>query len=778
MSRRTTILGFVLVMALLIQVPAATAIDVPVTGEGPFSAPDGPSVTLDTGDGTDLNFSDNLFSDGQVRFNTSEGIVEFRSDATTNATIATNNISGEWTNVTGLDVSQANLTVDAEGKAPFSVGKDVDHVAVRDSISVGDGVADFRYGGDTGSTLLILNNVPANTDLAAVDSDTGDILGGTRSDSIGTAVFDDLDNSDHTVELEENEHAPTVDNPSADPQDNPTVRWQNETLSIDVDDQDLPDDELDVEFTLDGSVVNTTTIESAGTVSHQVTGLSEGKHSWNVTVTDAAGQTTTSETFAFTVDHHDPVLEDGSPEGDIDFEPDALSANISDKDFDKDGDTVDVTFELDGEQVGTDTLTSNGMATTNIDPQTGGPHTVTVTMTDSYGQSVTDSYSFSVPANVTVYDESSPTEPVSNLDVQVRFFGSEEIFERSTGTNGRVNMTGLPVSEPFVVRATPPDDSNFTSRRIYIDSIYEQESVYLLNTVEQDSNDLTFSVEDETGQFATSDTIFEISRPLEKDFNGDGNTTTQYRRISGDFLDASGDFPATLETGQRYRVRVKNSDGDVRELGAVTPRSDRVFNLRIQGLDGNASNIEKGWVMNTSQNVTETDSGPVKSVQFQYQDADSLTTELQIVVHEAGNASNVFDSTTVTNASGLGSYSYTQLFSSDEAVNTSLVANYTIVRDGVEITGTTAFGSQDYEIAEGLSADWGAIFGVGFLIVLAGLFSVANARIGALIVPGAAMVLYATGIITAVASAAAIGLAFAVAVGFNVMRTSGAVLNK
>jgi hypothetical protein len=61
---------------------------------------------------------------------------------------------------------------------------------------------------------------------------------------------------------------------------------------------------------------------------------------------------------------------------------------------------------------------------------------------------------------------------------------------------------------------------------------------------------------------------------------------------------------------------------------------------------------------------------------------------------------------------------------------------------------------------------------------LGGLFSVGNARIGALVVPSAAFVLHLSGLISAVASAGSIGLAFALAVAINLARTSGSVLNK
>jgi len=71
---------------------------------------------------------------------------------------------------------------------------------------------------------------------------------------------------------------------------------------------------------------------------------------------------------------------------------------------------------------------------------------------------------------------------------------------------------------------------------------------------------------------------------------------------------------------------------------------------------------------------------------------------------------------------------------------------------------------------------WGQIFGVGFLLVLGGVFSVGNARIGALIIPGAALLLYQLGFLTGATSLLGIGLAFSIAVAYNLVQTSGVVL--
>jgi len=56
---------------------------------------------------------------------------------------------------------------------------------------------------------------------------------------------------------------------------------------------------------------------------------------------------------------------------------------------------------------------------------------------------------------------------------------------------------------------------------------------------------------------------------------------------------------------------------------------------------------------------------------------------------------------------------------------------------------------------------------VGFLMVLGGVFSVANARIGAIIIPGVAGLLYAIGFISGAATILGISLAMVLGVAYN-----------
>jgi len=68
------------------------------------------------------------------------------------------------------------------------------------------------------------------------------------------------------------------------------------------------------------------------------------------------------------------------------------------------------------------------------------------------------------------------------------------------------------------------------------------------------------------------------------------------------------------------------------------------------------------------------------------------------------------------------------------------------------------------------------IFGVGFIIVLTGIFSVANAKIGAIIVPAVAGLLFITGILSGAVTGLSIAVAFSIGIAYNMVVSSRGLL--
>jgi len=120
----------------------------------------------------------------------------------------------------------------------------------------------------------------------------------------------------------------------------------------------------------------------------------------------------------------------------------------------------------------------------------------------------------------------------------------------------------------------------------------------------------------------------------------------------------------------------------------------------------------------------------------------------------------------------LGTFQFSTTLTGKQA-NTSYVANVTYERLGEKQTALKSFGAEQFSVGPvPLGDGWRTIFGVGLLLVMGGAFSVANARIGALIIPGIAFVLLQVGWLTGTVTLISVGLAFSVAVVYNLVQTS------
>jgi hypothetical protein len=233
--------------------------------------------------------------------------------------------------------------------------------------------------------------------------------------------------------------------------------------------------------------------------------------------------------------------------------------------------------------------------------------------------------------------------------------------------------------------------------------------------------------------------------------------------VAGDVIGTQLTFSTTLEQDVRYRVAVENDQGDRRTLGSFVLQGDRVINLIISGKEVGVPIPEDTPVIDVSQDID--DNTGDKTVSLTYIDPQAETDSLVVRVENADDPSDVVDTVTAT-AGPYGTFTYTETFSEPDASKV-LVANVTATRNGQQVTLTKPFGTGMFPIAIPLSQDWKQIFGIGFLMVVAGIFSVANARIGAVVLPAVAGLLYVTGILNGAISLLAIGMALTVGVLVN-----------
>jgi hypothetical protein len=132
--------------------------------------------------------------------------------------------------------------------------------------------------------------------------------------------------------------------------------------------------------------------------------------------------------------------------------------------------------------------------------------------------------------------------------------------------------------------------------------------------------------------------------------------------------------------------------------------------------------FEEGWQTNaTLENQT---------LSYGYSDADNETEQVTIWIHERNNESNrlrpnvtEYDLGTATGAVSL---------TSDEAEKTWVV-NFVVDRGSEEFVAQVVVGDRP-NLVPPLSDEWRLIAAIGLLLISAGVFSVLNAGIGAVIV--------------------------------------------
>lgn len=710
----------------------------PVSDSVTFGAPDGMNATI-SGDTDMIMETDILFPDSStVQFRTSDANVTFASNGPAWAEIHTNNITGTYTYVSNID-AQNDITINPEDKAPATVGKSIETFAWRSNIQADDGTIDFKYSGSSGESKVTVQGVSANTQLGAVDADTGTLLDVATSDGSGVITFTNLTNSQHDVELVTSTNGPSLSNPDPDGE---TFRTSNVDLSIDVDDPDFPSESLTLEWYVDGSLETTTTANSAGTHTASIS-ASDGQHDWYVVATDSYGNSVTSSTASFTVNHYNPVVENVQPDGDLQNPPSEISADISDKDFGGDGDTLTVDFILDGSQIDSQTINSNGTVTTSIPSsgQTGGYHDVQIDVTDSYGQSTTGTSRYGVPDVLYIRNETNYGELVP-ANGELRFIASDQVYSRSTD-DGTFNMTGLPVNEDFIVEIEPTK-SNYTSRTIYIQSIYEQQTAYVLNQSAYNTIESRFILNDPTAEFGPESVL-----QIQKGINKSGNVV--YESVKADRFGAEG-VTATLHADQRYQLKIINENGNEQSVGVY--RSDTSETVEVQpGTPTISLNFtDTGYAYNA---VLDN-----RTLEYMYSDPDGLTDELTVWIHERGNPSNKLMPNQT--AIGIGNFSAVETLSENESEK-EWVVHFIADRDGETFDAQVIVGNQE-DLTPPIDQGWQLIIGIGLLFLFAGAFSVLNAAIGAVIVSLVGGVLWYIGFLGGATTGAAVVIAIFISV--------------
>jgi hypothetical protein len=625
----------------------------------------------------------------------------------------------------------------------------------------------------TGASDIQLTEFTPDDNTVDVQTDVGNIT--LSSQGNASVRLDDYDNGTFTnvTQLDVASNDLTIS-----PSDKGSVVIGGDATALSFSDPTMDDGTPDVVYSATGQATLTVTQLPASTT---VAAATTGGTALGSTTTDGNGNGTFSlvagtdnEVVFFT--NAAPTVDNASvsPAANSKLTADTQEYNIdvSDATFaTQQGDLVNASLYIDGTLRGSDLLNANGTASVTESGLDGGDHTFHWEVEDKFGATGRSAdIPFKTPEQLSIRDVDEPNDLFTgNVTVTARIFRSDNdtVIVRET-TTGTVNLTNVPIDDNYIVSTNA---TGYFNRRALFDSLFEQQDVYMLDE-NTSASAVIFNVEDRTGQFG-ADSRIKISRPLNTTQSGPGEE--EYVIVAGDRIGAASQFETVLENNVRYRVSIQSADGDTRDLGALSVGGPRSINLVVSGIDQGVEVPPDGVGIATNQTVTGSGASAEKTVEFTFIDESDETTDLSLVVHQAGNASNVFATAGPSPAAfPLGTYKFTQTFSG-EAANVTLVANVTYERSGVTERQTLAFGVDRFPLGLPLGEGWATIFGVGFLIVIGGIFSTANARIGALVIPGVALALNVTGILDGVVTIASVGLAFGFAVGINLIQNQGGI---
>jgi hypothetical protein len=338
--------------------------------------------------------------------------------------------------------------------------------------------------------------------------------------------------------------------------------------------------------------------------------------------------------------------------------------------------------------------------------------------------------------------------------VTVRLFeeGNETVVTRNA-SNGSIDLSGLDPESTYIIKV---EADGYITRQTLLKDIFEQSTIYMLDN-NATSNLIEFDISDRTGEFGPSSEL-QILRPVNKT----NSTNLRYVVVAGDRIGSQTRAIFPLESEVRYRISIKTADGTIsRQLGAFTPETSRIVTLKIGQLQFRVP--EQGTNVYNISSRTLTQNGNVTDIRFNYNDPTQNTTKINVSV-ETLNGTVIG---TFNDSGTFGSYSITQPVSPGTAENHTFVVKYEITRGTTTITGQTRPGLNRYRPGIPLAGGLKQWFSIGMLLMVGGLFSAQNARVGAVITP-----LFAAGFwyfdwLPAETSIVAIALALGIGITYN-----------
>lgn len=409
-----------------------------------------------------------------------------------------------------------------------------------------------------------------------------------------------------------------------------------------------------------------------------------------------------------------------------------ISAAIDDPDFTESwGDNVTVTFEEadTGNEIYSTTISSAQTVSAEWSNLDMGPNGWRVVAEDSDGNVVTDGpNTIHAPDELYIRNEVTQELIDENVNATVEFYpssGSGEYVQRETD-NGVISLSGLPSDEEYTISVTA---DGYHARTSIIRDITEQQTVYMLpdNDSIVETVDVEFILDDYSGQFDASTSRLLIQRPIEM------NGSRELQTVAADTFGAANSFTATLERDQRYVLIVENEEGIERPQGDYVARQSTQAVIEVGTIEWEAEESAYRWRAEY-QNATD---GAI--ITYAFSDPTQQTSDLEVVVQDRSDESNVLHSETF--AGPVGNASFTIDVPPDER-NTTWEVVWTATHSGEEVSGSRVVSGPVGEVENPLGGGWGILV-VGILLVFVSLiFGGASAGVGAVVLGGFAALLW------------------------------------
>lgn len=487
-------------------------------------------------------------------------------------------------------------------------------------------------------------------------------------------------------------------------------------------------------------VLNSTTISSPENVTLAIDGFGQYQIEVDVEPTGTDPQFSMAEEGILFVDNAPDISNvqpaDGTQvDGNV-----SLSADITDPQFGTlQGETVTVEFLMNGDVVGTDTLSSAGTATAQWNVNKSGVINYTVRATDEYGLTNQTEQTLAVPSELIFLNETNPSQQVDNVEVTATFFDSNVTITANT-TDGSI-MIPANVTGPVIVQA---DADGYRTRTVYIEDILEQSRVFLLPE-EATATQARFVLNDVSGTFTQQSRLY-IEKPIT--ING----TTRYRTIVSDQFGVDG-VTTFLEQGVRYDLRIVSETGEVAQLGSY----DAQINETVE-LQPSAPSIENPQSQTVLYSALYDSSAGTIEVDYVDPTGNTDSVTIGIVARDGSpvlKPNQTYDS---------GNVSITVPVS---GLNETYVVYIQAERGTAEnVDASVLVGPQTLGVVPGeLSPVWVQILSAFGIFLVGGAFSRLNVHVGALVTAMFGGVLWYLGAMSSLASGALV----AVAIGFSVV---------